>query len=196
MSKDLIRFDRLQQVSTKALTESQKVITDENLSTCYPTIASTPTGKALLTTIKTQLIESWTQNAIREFEAIFEEREAHEKLDQLDELIAEAQEKKKNGIVDNVPFDTLSPANIVSSHLIGAKEANLKYLHEQCESLKKGNEELLADLQDMLKTAEGLRDDVVNSLEGVNSLVKVSDEAQLETKLKELADALAGEKVT
>lgn len=103
MSDLHIRFSRLEQVCSKALEESQKVLTDENLQACYPSIASTQQGRLLIQTIKQQLEESWSNNTHNEFSSIFQERQIEQKLNELDDLIALAQQRKDSGVEPQVP---------------------------------------------------------------------------------------------
>lgn len=87
----------------KALEESQKVLTDENVYSCYPNLVCTPNGKDLVDKVKQQLIDSWRDNTVKEFRSIFEERDIENKLNELDDLIAKAQERKNNGDDPQVP---------------------------------------------------------------------------------------------
>lgn len=99
-----IRFQRLNQVCEKALEESLKALSDENLEMCYPTLSSTKEGKHEIQTVKDQLHESWSQNARKEFDAVFKERDIEVKLNELDDLILEAQEHQKKGDRTQIPY--------------------------------------------------------------------------------------------
>lgn len=99
-----IRFQRLNQVCDKALEESMKALSDENLQMCYPTLSSTKEGKHEIQTVKDQLHESWSQNARNEFDAVFKERDIEAKLNELDDLILQAQEHQKSGDRTQIPY--------------------------------------------------------------------------------------------
>lgn len=99
-----IRFQRLNEVCNKALAESIKVLSDDNLKMCYPILSSTNEGKDTMTAVKGQLKQSWTENAQKEFEAIFKEREIENKLDELDDLIHQAQELQKSEKGKQIPY--------------------------------------------------------------------------------------------
>ncbi len=92
-----IRFERLNQVCKRALEESMKALSDDNLKMCYPILADSKEGKDTISAVKDQLKESWSQNSQKEFDAIFKERDIEEKLNQLDDLIIQAQERQKSG---------------------------------------------------------------------------------------------------
>jgi kinetochore protein NNF1 len=206
-----IRFQRLKQVCSKALEESQKVLTDENLHACYPTISSTKDGRRLIQTIKQQMIESWTANTKREFTSIFEERDIEAKLDELDELIAQAQDRMDTGTEPQLPYalryylslehytnitasiDRLSPVNIVSSHLLPLKESNLRSLEDQLDSLKSQNTDLFKQLQDRAQEARQLRSGTFELIQNIKKMEEVSKDAQLESKLRTLVEHLESE---
>lgn len=190
-SRQHIRFHRLEQVCSKALTESQKVLTDDNLHACYPTLASSQDGRALIQTIKQQLTESWQANTQNEFTSIFSEREIEEKLNELDELIAIAQDRKDSeGQASQIPIDQLTPINIVSSHLIPLKETNLEALHSQLDTLKSNNIRLLNELQEQATLATQLRSSTMEIMERISKIEQVSQGADIESKLRTLVHQL------
>ncbi|CCH42268.1 Kinetochore-associated protein NNF1 [Wickerhamomyces ciferrii] len=102
-NKDHIRHQRLVQVVNKALEESMKTISDENLQSCYPLLSSTKQGKETISVVKEQLKESWFQNSQKEFDAIYKERDIEAKLNELDDLIIEAQDLQKNSEAKQIP---------------------------------------------------------------------------------------------
>jgi kinetochore protein NNF1 len=182
-----IRYDRLKTVCYKALEESQKALTGDNLISCYPSLTNSDQGKQLLSTITAQLVDSWSDNTKREFDAIFKERDIETKLNELDDLIADA---SKNGsqTEDGVPIDELTSTNILSSHMIPVKEKKLAQLKEQLHALRQGNVSLLDALNEQLSEAKSFKKEVSGSLQTIKDLNTVGDNSKLKESLDQLID--------
>lgn len=75
---------------------------------CYPSLSNSKQGEESISKVKKTLTEKWPQNASVEFDAIFEEREIESKLDELDDLIIQAQQRQKNGENHELPYVSIS----------------------------------------------------------------------------------------
>lgn len=139
-----IRYERLQQISQRSLTESVKYLTTERLESCYPSIAKAPKGKQALQKARDQIANYWESSATKEFNAVFEERDVAEKMKQLDNLIDEAEQRKENKIDESpVYLDSLTPQRTVDSHLYPIKQQSVDKLEKELAELRAENEELL-----------------------------------------------------
>ncbi|KAH3667013.1 hypothetical protein WICMUC_005360 [Wickerhamomyces mucosus] len=183
-SVSYIRYDRLRQVCFKALEESQKVITDESLKQCYPSLITGEESSRLLETIKINLYNSWKLGTEKEFESIFEERDIKSKLDELDKLIFEA--RQDSPVANQVQPDQLTPNNIIASHLIPLKENNLKALNHQLELVRNENLNLLKELDDLSTLAKDLKNEINGNFEALNKLNEIYDDDQIEKYLQDL----------
>lgn len=180
-----IRFERLQTVCDKALEESQKVLTDENLLSCFPSLNSSEKGKQLLNTIRLKLTESWSENTRKEFNSIFEERDIENKLNELDDLINDANKRDPD---NSIPIEELSSINILNSYMIPVKKQNLNKLKEQVESLKLTNLELLKELKSQLNNAHDVKNQINENLQSIQSLNNLSDDLKLKENLEKLIE--------
>ncbi|CAM9014805.1 unnamed protein product [Wickerhamomyces anomalus] len=176
-----IRFERLNQVCKRALEESMKALSDDNLKMCYPILAGSKEGKDTISAVKDQLKESWSQNSQKEFDAIFKERDIEEKLNQLDDLIIQAQERQKSGDKKQL------------IHLIPVKEAKLKNLEKQLGDLKSSNENILKELNNLSKEATEIRLDVSNKFQNLEKFNDLAKDSDLSERLKRLIEQLSTE---
>lgn len=111
---DRIRYERLKLVCKKALEQSiKKSLSIDQIKSCYPTIASTEDGQKSLEIARSQIIKFWHNNSTKEFDLIFKERNIETKLNELDEIIQKAQERKLEGKEAPIQVDRLSPSELI-----------------------------------------------------------------------------------
>ncbi|CAN6637947.1 kinetochore-associated protein Nnf1p [Trichomonascus vanleenenianus] len=142
-----IRYDRLNQISARSLEESVKFLTYERLATCYPTVASTTKGRQVLEQARNQIAEHWKVTALKEFDAIYDERKIKEKMVELDTLISQARERQASESPEPqdqpVNLEQLTPDHIVNAHLGLIKEQQIAELEKELASLREENRQLL-----------------------------------------------------
>ncbi|ODV95627.1 hypothetical protein PACTADRAFT_50325 [Pachysolen tannophilus NRRL Y-2460] len=165
-----IRFSKFEEVVLKALDESLKTLSLEKLKTCYPNIAKTTNGIKYLEAAQVQIQEYWSKNSIEEFQAIYKERNLKFKLDELDELIYEAQKRKLLNKQDlKIFYDKLSPNEIINSQIIDLKNLKIKDYQLQLQALKNENnlkfkelEKIIQESNDYITDIEKLDHDFLN----------------------------------
>lgn len=148
-----IRYRKLQELSARTLQQAAKVLTLDKVQSCYPTIASSDTGKENLRKAIKQIVDHWQNAAQQEFDAIYQERDIRKKMVQLDALIEEAKARKSqssSGNVDprNMPImvGELTPEQIINSHLADTKKQCIKELTQLLEHTKARNQALSQSL--------------------------------------------------
>ncbi|KAH8909494.1 hypothetical protein BR93DRAFT_393556 [Coniochaeta sp. PMI_546] len=98
------RASRLQEVFADRLKHTLAKLSYPNIAACYPTIAAQhpPT----LRSIQSQMVSIMESRAVRHFEAILEERDVVRKLNELEDLVAQAGQRRAEGDIDGRPAPT------------------------------------------------------------------------------------------
>lgn len=149
-----VRYKALVQVTERSLQESVKALTFERLASCYANIASKDRGRADLQKALAQTTEFWRTTALREFRAVFEERDIKRKLAELDEIVADARIRKQQwqspaqrAKTDGpVRVADLTPATIAAASVRSLKLARIADLEAQVAQLRAENEHMQADI--------------------------------------------------
>lgn len=164
-----IRFLRLNQVFDRALKQSLVKFKDwEKFSSCFPTYSKTKDGITHLMNCQKQVVEFWTGLSHKEFDELLAERHVKEKLDELDELLSEAnvrledklnkesngEEGENNGIMD-VPISELSPNELLDCTLYTERQNAITKLDERLAKIKNINEELLHEITQLETDIKG-----------------------------------------
>lgn len=158
---DRIRYERLKLVCKKALEQSiKKSLSIDQIKTCYPTIASTEEGQKSLEIARSQIIKFWHNNSTKEFDLIFKERNIETKLNELDEIIQRAQERKLEGNEAPVQVDRLSPSDLIESSLSGTKKESIESLTMIYNQLCLDNMELYGQLNSLCEESETIKSDL------------------------------------
>ncbi|CCC71355.1 hypothetical protein NCAS_0H00450 [Naumovozyma castellii] len=157
-----IRYIRLNQVFNKALNQSISNLSKwDKISSCFPEYASHQEGATNLMNCQTQVIEFWKELCKREFEEIVKERNVKAKLDELDDLILESQErlnelnheKGKNEVNVNdelnINIDDLTPEQLINCNLFSQRKQATKDLNERLARLNDINNNLANELTDL-----------------------------------------------
>lgn len=134
-----IRYNRLTQISRRALQETFKHFTYEKLASCYPTIASTPSGKHALEQALLQITKFFNDTALvsyaskwelivfffffwsmifiniiliiqKEFDTIYKERNILPLMVELDNMIEDAKTRKNKPAAELAPEE--QPINL------------------------------------------------------------------------------------
>lgn len=90
-------------------------------------------------------------------------------------------------------MDQLTPVNVVSSHLVPVKEANLKNLEKQLEDLRNSNESLLNELNDISSEATEIKTDVSNKFKSLEKFESLANDSDLNERLHNLIELVSTE---
>lgn len=158
---DSIRYTRLQEISARSLQESIKQLTLDRVSSCYPTIASTPKGRQALQQAINQIVAYWQSTATKEFTEIYKERDIQTKMNELDNIIAEAVARRDSddlqGTEKPVVLSKLTPSQVVDSHLRPVLQQQISELEQELSEKKEQNSELIKQIlssKEMLRQVE------------------------------------------
>lgn len=87
----------------------------------------------------------------------------------------------------------MTPINVVSSHLIPVKEANLKNLEKQLEDLKNSNQSLLKELKALSDEATGIKTDISGSIDNLEKYSDLAKDSNLNERLRKLIEYVSTE---
>ncbi|KSA00938.1 uncharacterized protein AC631_03308 [Debaryomyces fabryi] len=170
---DRIRYERLKLVCKKALEQSiKKSLSMDQIKTCYPTIASTEEGQKSLEIARSQIIKFWHNNSTKEFDLIFKERNIETKLDELDEIIQKAEERKIEGKEAPVQVDRVSPSELIEASLAGTKKESIESLSMIYNQLCLDNMELYGQLNSLCEESETIRTDLKSQVDSLSEDLK------------------------
>ncbi|CDO53796.1 similar to Saccharomyces cerevisiae YJR112W NNF1 Essential component of the MIND kinetochore complex which joins kinetochore subunits contacting DNA to those contacting microtubules [Geotrichum candidum] len=171
-----IRYNRLTQISRRALQETFKHFTYEKLASCYPTIASTPSGKHALEQALLQITKFFNDTALKEFDTIYKERNILPLMVELDNMIEDAKTRKNKPAAELAPeeqpinLDQLTPEAIIQSHLIPLQRAEEARLKEQLDVLKRENQTILSQLKSESQRAMDMLDMLSKSIIDIQNI--------------------------
>ncbi|OAQ70137.1 Nnf1 protein [Pochonia chlamydosporia 170] len=111
------RAIRLHQVYTGALTRTLDKLSYENIATCYPTISRR--AAPILHQVHAQMVERLKEKCDKEFDSILATRDVVRKMNDLEGLIADAEERRASGKSEDVPTPPhlLPPNEVLAAHL-------------------------------------------------------------------------------
>lgn len=183
-----IRHERLRLVCRKALEQSiEKSLGSCEIKLCYPIIGNTIEGSKSLEIARKQIIKFWYDNSINEFELIFKERNIESKLDELDEIIQNAQKRKQtNG--KSIFLDKMTSNNIVIATLLSQGKEFMNNLNEIHCQLEKENETLYEELKDTEKEALKIKEVLEASMNKIKDDFKMYENENNKKKLDELVE--------
>lgn len=201
-----IRFSGLKSVAEKALDESIKTLGFEKLRQCYPELSKYKSGKQAIDIARAQIINFWKNTTVREFQQIFKEYDLENKLNQLDDLIEEAKQRKRKarqrgnkigGDINSRPLyiDKLKPNEIILSKLLEPKQKYLEELNSDLSSLKVKNDELFSELNMLVKESKDCLEDIEFEISKVEKFFSSIDKETIpsEEKVDELLDYVVDE---
>lgn len=158
-----IRFLRLNQVFDRALKQSLVKFQDwEKFSSCFPTYSKTKDGITHLMNCQKQVIQFWTGLNHKEFEELLADRQVKEKLDELDELLSEANtrlehkinnensdEKEKDSDIMDRPISELTPNELLDCNLYTERQGAIEKLDKRLKKVRNINEGLLQEIMQL-----------------------------------------------
>lgn len=194
MAYDKIRYERLRLVCTRALEESIKKSLDiEQIKKCYPTISSTEEGVKVLEIARSQIVEFWFNNSIKEFDLIFAERDLESKLDSLDELIDLAEKRKISKEIDPVELDKLTPRDIIEANKNFKRNDTLKSLELIYNQLCSDNLESFKKLEALVTEGMDLKNDIYQNVSTLNKELEVLKNDKTGDRVNELLELVENE---
>ncbi|KAJ2898694.1 putative mind kinetochore complex component protein [Zalerion maritima] len=179
------RAQRLQQLYAQSLRHTLNKISWDNFSACYPTIGSQAPG--VLKAVQKQMVDRLLQLCNNEFDLIMTQRNVVAKLNELEELTADAAKRREDGDGEPpVAPHTLPPETILAAHLAPHLVAHQSQLNARIQTIQSKNAALWEEVQsqraEIATMLEGL-DNAVNDLDGATELLEpIVDDVGKETR--------------
>lgn len=187
MAYDKVRFDKLQKVLQKAVDYTvEKLFRPEQLEKCFPNISQMKGGEKALQTARKQILDYFQRTLVDQFRHIFEQNDIERKLDELDEIIQDAQARRDLGLEEPLFVDELSPQQLIDARVSQTKAETVDKLQLIYEQLLLDNKQLHEEIVGLVKEGAEVKDDLLLQIDALASGV---DEIR-KAKFDEHYDAL------
>lgn len=164
-----VRFERLRLVARRALEELiKKSLSIEQVNTCFPTLVSSEDGVTSLESALSQMSGFWHSNSLDEFDLIYKEKDMESKLNELDNIIQQSQDRKDSG-AEPSNIDQLSPLEIVDSTIITKSKDVLDNLQMIYDQLCTENLDLYKEFSEMVNDAKDIDNSIQANIEQLKS---------------------------
>lgn len=189
MEAERIRYDRLRQVVRKAVEQTiRKLLNPEQLEKCFPTISKMEGGPDALETARKQIQRHFHSTCSKQFDYIVAERDIERKLDELDEVIHAAQNRRNQG-ADPFHVDELTASQILGASIGGSREDSVKKLSMIYEQLTLDNLHLFEELRELAAEGEWIKGDIELQIAALTSGIDEFKRRKVDRNL----DALSSE---
>lgn len=190
-----IRYKRLQLVCKKALEESiKKSLSLEQIKKCYPIIASSEEGVKSLEIARSQIINFWFNNSMKEFDLIFQERDIENGLDGLDEVIEKAKRRSLDKNEKPVEINKLTPEEIIQANIRlnrNSSTESLRLIHNQ---LRSENLQFFNELNGLFEESQAIKTSLNDLLLALNKEMNVLKKDESNVRIDELMDTIVDER--
>ncbi|KAI5801138.1 Nnf1-domain-containing protein [Geopyxis carbonaria] len=151
-----LRAQQLRKVFTRALGKSVGTCSYENFAQCFPTFAKNRPAQCQY--VWEQMIKHWQERAWFEYHAILAERGVVKGLNELDQLIADAEERRRTAPPGFEPVapSMLPPAAVVDAHLTPLLQAAAEKVNGRLEAVQADNDRLMRDIERQRAEMKGL----------------------------------------
>lgn len=146
------RATKLDEILDMSIKQTTRACSYEKLVSCFPTLART--DPETLKHAQEQVTEFLRTACRSEFDKILRERDAIARLNELDELIADARSRKEGGQAPMENPSELGPEVVLRAHLLPVKRAELAALNDTLQSLQQENAEALERVEEQRREIE------------------------------------------
>lgn len=133
-----------------------------------------------------QLLDYFQRTLVDQFRHIFEQNDIERKLDELDEIIQDAQARRDLGVEEPLFVDKLSPQQLIDARVSQTKAETVDKLQLIYEQLLLDNKQLHEEIVGLVKEGTEVKDDLLLQIDALASGV---DEIR-KAKFDEHYDAL------
>ncbi|VEU22092.1 DEKNAAC103075 [Brettanomyces naardenensis] len=158
-----VRYGGLRKVVDYSLDTTLKQFTLEKLKECYPMIDA-----SVLEFVRRQIVDLWRSTAESEFDKIYDDRQLEKSLNELDEIVYEAERRKEKDKDDVLHLEQLKPEQIVQSRLVDLKKESISRLDGKLDELRE-------DYDALMKQLEGLSGQATKNVGDVETIFKELD---------------------
>lgn len=189
-----VRFERLQEVLKLAVDQTVKRLMEpEDFKRCFPRIATTEGAEEIFELARTRVAQYFNKTCVDQFNHIFHERDIKQRLDDLDEIIYLAQERKATKSGDQLHTDELSPEEIINTAVTKLKLLAIEKLQSIYDQLCQDNNELYNQLKEHTETCENLKNEVISLVDSLQSGIDEIKRINFEVLLEKLAEEVFGD---
>ncbi|KAI9681433.1 MAG: hypothetical protein M1817_002717 [Caeruleum heppii] len=146
----------LRRIYSEALTHTLKTLSYARFAQCFPTPARYCPES--LRGLWDQMVKKLEGAAQSEFEDILRERAVVHALNELDQLVAEAQRRKAEAPPGEIPVapHTLPPTSLLAAHLAPHLTQTRSQLNARLQTVQSQNAQLAAQIQEQRTEVDGL----------------------------------------
>ncbi|CAG8677215.1 21039_t:CDS:2 [Rhizophagus irregularis] len=188
------RSKKVKQMLGSCLGETLDNFSYEKVAQCYPTLAKEQPER--LQQALSQVKEFLKTNTEEEFEAILEQRNILEKLDELDDIIAKAKKCQKDGHSPIQPMINVDPKTIIRAKTLPIKFEEKKNLEREFLKINQENESLMSEVRIKKKQIDCLSQsiqEIITENDKVGQLYAVAEASKAETGGGEGVEVLKNE---
>lgn len=182
-----VRYRQLCQVSTQAANEVARAMLNEHVNTCFPTIVQMKGGREVLARAVAESQAYFSKTCQRQFARDFEDQDLELLLNELDDLVEEAQQRRARG-GEPIFIDRFTPAQMLEAALAPNHKGTAERLQMILAQLEGDNLRLCTELKEMARESERIKDGIQELLE---ALAVDEGAGSFYGKLDRLADAAA-----
>lgn len=191
-----VRYERLNLVVQKALEQTiNKSLNIDQMTKCFPNIAKTNDGLKNLQIARKQMRSYINDTSLKEFALIFAEQDIENKLNELDDIIQSAHQRKQSNEEIPIEIDRLSASEIIEANLIQSRQEvirNLSMIHNQ---LCVDNLDLFKQLESKCSESESIKKDIRSLIDSFTTGIDDLRQDSINDKINDLIKEVIPEEV-
>ncbi|RIA90422.1 Nnf1-domain-containing protein [Glomus cerebriforme] len=168
------RSKKVKQMLESCLGETLNNFSYEKVAQCYPTLAKEQPER--LKQALGQVKEFLKTNTEEEFEAILEQRNILEKLNELDDIIAKAKKRQNDGHNPLQPMSNIDPKTIIRAKTLPIKFEEKRNLEREFLKINHENESLMSEIRTKKKQIDYLTQSIQEIIKENDKVVEVATE--------------------
>lgn len=189
-----VRFERLRVVLKLAVEQTVKrLMGPDQMKDCFPKIATMEGGEATLELARKQVADYFVNTSLSQFDHICQERNLEFRLNDLDEIIQNAQHLKTTNSGPQIHVDQLSAEELVDSAVVQSKLHAVEQLQLVYDQLCLENAQLYKELSSRTRECETLKNSVLSLVDSLQSGIDETKRLNFEHLLERLAEETFGE---
>lgn len=185
-----VRFPRLKEVYKVAVERTaESLITDEVLGDAFPLIANMENGPDLLQKARLQMEELFLNGSMKSFERVSERLEVEQRLNDLDEIIYDAQKRFDTQTGYRLRYDDIDAELLMNAAAYKSKFGAIENLQQIYDRICQENASLHDELKSHTQECSNIKSNILSL---VDTLVNGIDEGK-KRKFEQLLEKLAEE---
>ncbi|KAJ0309230.1 hypothetical protein COL516b_003128 [Colletotrichum fioriniae] len=185
------RAGRFIQLYDGALASTLRKVNYDNFASCFPTVAAHAPNT--LRNVQKQMVDYLEERCNKDFQSILGERDVIRKLNELENLVSDADRRRQEGgsdVEEPIPPHVLPPDEILTAHLAPRLAPQQSTLNARLQNTQASNESLFSSIQSQRAEIDALLaqlESQVADIDGANALlVDVAPELAAEARASEV----------